>query len=122
MSVEWAKTQRKLWVTYVCSLDRLAKAHERGQGPYPDALPELRRGIKALHALREVLEFKNTRQILPEACPMDRFGKALPENLSGHQVIMRPGAPWRYEYTVNSVIPTPGIQTWKKVPNPNSWH
>jgi len=46
---------------------------------------------------------------------MDRFGKALPENLSGHQVIMRPGAPWRYEYTVSSVIPTPGIQTWKKV-------
>lgn len=112
MTVEWCQNQRKLWVTYVCGLDRLAKAHARGQGEYPYALPEVQRGIHALHALREILEFKNTRQAMPESCPVDQFGKALPENLSGLHVIMRPGSVWRYEYLVESCIPLPGVESW----------
>ena len=119
MTAEWCKTQRKLWVTYVIGLDRLANAHEKGQGHYPYAISEVRRGIKALHALREVLEFKNTRQYLPDSCPLDQFGKALPENMSEMNVILRPGAIWRYEYQVElpDMVPLPSVETWSKVRN-----
>jgi len=115
MTVQWCDVQRKLWVTYICGLDRLAKAHDRGQGHYPYAIHEVRHGIKALHALREILQYKNTRQALPESCPVDEFGKALPEALSDMEVVMRPGSIWRYSYEVDE-LPTPmrGALIWRQ--------